>query len=149
MLFNGKYYNKPGHLGMTRAKLKEALKKSENDVQPDLNKPLLDISLADIASLIGGNTLTYENIPMADYFDGNAMLVNPDRNMVPRSIVTKLATGVDTYVYGNVPLTSTGSVMAYSSIINMSGTLYFVEVIAYSFTPVSNVWTFKVSATAV
>lgn len=25
MLFNGKYYNKPGHLGMTRAELKEAL----------------------------------------------------------------------------------------------------------------------------
>lgn len=25
MLFNGKYYNKPGHLGMTRAELLEAL----------------------------------------------------------------------------------------------------------------------------
>lgn len=25
MLFNGKYYNKPGHLGMTRTELKEAL----------------------------------------------------------------------------------------------------------------------------
>ena len=25
MLFNGKYYNKPGHLGMTRQELKEAL----------------------------------------------------------------------------------------------------------------------------
>lgn len=25
MLFNGKYYNKPGHLGMTRQQLKEAL----------------------------------------------------------------------------------------------------------------------------
>ena len=43
MLFNGKYYNKPGHLGMTRQQLKEAL---------DGGAPLIYETPADIQAAI-------------------------------------------------------------------------------------------------
>lgn len=41
MLFNGKYYNKPGHLGMTRAELKAALEALPTPEAGDAGKAVL------------------------------------------------------------------------------------------------------------
>lgn len=41
MLFNGKFWNKPGHLGMTRQQLKEALKALPAPEAGDAGKPVI------------------------------------------------------------------------------------------------------------
>ena len=54
MLFNGKYYNKPGHLGMTRQELKEAIQGAvdNNLVDVDNLVPNIELSVADVLTLI-------------------------------------------------------------------------------------------------
>ena len=57
MLFNGKYYNKPGHLGMTKAELKGALEKAEKsgiDITAAAN---ITLDVSDATSLLSGTVL--------------------------------------------------------------------------------------------
>lgn len=68
MLFNGKYYNKPGHLGMTRAELKEALQGGGGGgYDPDAeNKPVAAMTSAEFASMLGGTKIS---LPVLNYTD--------------------------------------------------------------------------------
>lgn len=70
MLFNGKYYNKPGHLGMTRAELKEALQGGGGGgYDPDEdNKLSVIFSPVEVASLLSGTAVTKQ-----------AAFYNPDK----------------------------------------------------------------------
>lgn len=59
MNFNGRFYNKPGHLGMTRAELKEALQGGGGGYDPDeVSKLTVVLSPADMLSLLGGTAVT-------------------------------------------------------------------------------------------
>lgn len=60
MLFNGKYYNKPGHLGMTRDELKKALRALPKPEVGDAGKPVVVNEDGDGYVLGGGGGGEYE-----------------------------------------------------------------------------------------
>lgn len=67
MFFNGRFYNKPGHLGMTRQQLKEALKSGGNnfiDIKEIAPTMFSDIETALAAALSSpsGNAITIKEI---------------------------------------------------------------------------------------
>lgn len=67
MNFNGKYWHKPGHLGMTTAQVKEALQGGGGGYDPDEeNKPVAAMTSAEFASMLGGTTIT---VPVLNYTD--------------------------------------------------------------------------------
>lgn len=67
MLFNGKYYNKPGHLGMTRQQLKEALAGGGGDERS---------TIADITfSTDGDGNINASSMSFSDF----AALVDPSQ----------------------------------------------------------------------
>ena len=87
MLFNGKYYNKPGHLGMTRQQLKDALKALPTPEAGDAGKAVVVNADADGYELgeAGGGSqyihvLTYaETIGTNSYdFQAHLLLDSPD-----------------------------------------------------------------------
>ena len=65
MLFNGKYYNKPGHLGMTRAELKKAVKALPTPEAGDAGKAVVVNADADGYELgtAGGGGVNPDNAP--------------------------------------------------------------------------------------
>ena len=67
MLFNGKYYNKPGHLGMTRAELKGALEKAEKSGIDITAAPNITLDASDATSLLSGTVLN--SIPVTGIED--------------------------------------------------------------------------------
>lgn len=64
MLFNGKFWNKPGHLGMTRAELKDALQALPKPEAGDAGKAVLVNADADGYELgeAGGGTPTAHKV---------------------------------------------------------------------------------------
>lgn len=60
MLFNGKYYNKPGHLGMTRAELKEALQGGGGGgYDPDEpNKLMIVLTPVELMTILSGTSVS-------------------------------------------------------------------------------------------
>lgn len=86
MLFNGKYYNKPGHLGMTRAELLEKLNGGGGggvnmlianiEIGPPPTEPIsCDKTFAEMKTVLqnGGAVIVY-----SDMFSGFAAISSPD-----------------------------------------------------------------------
>lgn len=66
MLFNGKYYNKPGHLGMTRAELKEALQGGGGSDFSSIRGKFIDIIVT--GGVITSVTANGVSITPSDFF---------------------------------------------------------------------------------
>lgn len=73
MLFNGKYYNKPGHLGMTRAELKEALDALPTPEAGDAGKAVVvnadadGYELSEAGGGVNPDNAPYINLTIAEY----------------------------------------------------------------------------------
>lgn len=75
MLFNGKYYNKPGHLGMTREELKEALEALPTPEAGDAGKPVVVNEDGDgyVLGDAGGGKLYQHNIKVTSASEAAAV----------------------------------------------------------------------------
>ena len=94
MLFNGKYYNKPGHLGMTRAELLEKLNGGGGS-------PIDPITIVIPASDLPTITSTYKDYTVSDeIYHGDTA----DVNNIQRNISVQLYTDAEHYTIYILPL---------------------------------------------
>ena len=97
MLFNGKYYNKPGHLGMTRAQVKEAVAGGAPliyETPADIQSAILSaMSSAFTTAIAQGNSFTQVSLT---YNDTNVALI--------KEIVDNISAGKNVTV---IPTTGT------------------------------------------
>lgn len=138
MLFNGKYYNKPGHLGMTTEELKAALEALPTPEAGDAGKPVVVNENGDgyVLGEAGGDKL-YAHYIQLSTSSLNANLILITKSETPFTLET-LANYLTAYtnaapfygvtgVYGNTYNVGTGNgvqIYAANSVYVSSGSLY-------------------------
>ena len=81
-MFNGRFYNKPGHLGMTRQQLKDALAGIEYIANDSIATPNITLSVEDVTTLFTDGTVDVDiTVDIdADKQPGKLFVEDPEGN---------------------------------------------------------------------
>lgn len=143
MLFNGKYYNKPGHLGMTTKDVKEALaggaSAASTGAGANRNNIVITIPDADATAILSGVTKTYQVSE-----EGFVLHNTTDINTYPESVSVQIP-GITITIFPHIGLRYDSGAISYSTVISISDTVYFLFAF-FSWNTIIEKWDVRIGA---